>query len=446
MKRIHWLRSLAWLVIVLLTVPVQTIAQSQQQAAPQPSAPTFRPEQLDQMLAPIALYPDPLLAQVLTASTYPLEIVQADRFAKQNKGLKGDQLLHAAKDKDWDPSVKAMLQFPEVLSMMSEKLDWTQNLGDAFLAQQRDVMDAVQRLRVKAYESGNLKSTKEQVVKVDTAYQLTQPQGQVAQPAPQQVQVVQPPPQVIVIQPANPQVVYVPAYNPTVVYGVWAYPAYPPYPYYPPGYVAGAAAFSFVAGVAVGSAWGAWGCGWHHGDVNVNVNRYNSFTQNNYVNAQKYQVNNNIKNSTWQHNPEHRKGAQYRDPTTAQRYGQQRAGAATRPATGGFKGYDGSGAGRGAAQPKTSDLRASGGGQAGAGGRDVAKPQASNMSRGTRENAFSAQGGGGGERAASLRGQASRNSAPAASGVSRGSTSGGSAARSGGGTAKSGGAARGGRR
>ena len=200
-------------------------------------------------MAPIALYPDALLAQVLAASTYPLEIVQAARFVQQNKELKGEKLMAAAKDKDWDPSVKAMLEFPDVLLMMNEKLEWTEKLGDAFLDQQRDVMESVQRLRRKAEESGNLKTTKEQKVIVEKETQ------------------------VIVIQPANPQVVYVPTYNPTVVYGAWPYPAYPPYPVYPPGYVAGAALFSFGVGVAIGAAWGGyggWGCGWGNNEININ--------------------------------------------------------------------------------------------------------------------------------------------------------------------------------
>ena len=208
-----------------LAVPPGLMAQGDKGETAQEGKPAFRPEEIDQMVAPIALYPDSLLAQTLAASTYPLEIVQAARFVKQNKELKGEKLMAAAKDKDWDPSVKAMLEFPDVLLMMDEKIEWTEKLGDAFLDQQRDVMESVQRLRKKAEESGNLKTTKEQKVIVE---QETK---------------------VIVIEPANPQVVYVPTYNPTVVYGAWPYPAYPPYPVYPYGYVA-TAAFSFAAGVA----------------------------------------------------------------------------------------------------------------------------------------------------------------------------------------------------
>jgi uncharacterized membrane protein YgcG len=213
----------------------------------------FKQEELEQILAPIALYPDALLTQVLMASTYPLDIVQADRWVKQNKDMKGDALAKALEAQTWDPSVKSLVNFPQVLAMMSEKIDWTQKLGNAFLAQQKDVMDTVQDLRAKARAAGNLKTTKEQTVIVEK--------------------------ETIIIQPASTQVIYVPAYNPTVVYGTWAYPAYPPYPVYPPGYVAGAA---FVTGVAVGAAWGyAWGhANWHGGDVNINVNQNANINKN----------------------------------------------------------------------------------------------------------------------------------------------------------------------
>lgn len=280
---------IAFALILLFAIPPWTEAQEAG------SAKAFRNEELDQMLAPIALYPDSLLAQMMMASTYPLQIVQADRFVKQHTGLKSEQLMEKAKNENWDPSVKSLLAFPDVLGMMSEKLDWTTKLGDAFLSQQKDVMDSIQRLRWKAKDSGNLKTSKEQQVIVEK--------------------------ETIVIQPASPQVVYVPAYNPTVVYGAWAYPAYPPYPYYPPGYGAAAATFGFVAGVAVGSAaWGNWN--WHHGEVDVDVNHYNNFTKNNYtgVRAEQYRQNTNAQRQSWQHNPQNRQGVAYRDQTTAQRY------------------------------------------------------------------------------------------------------------------------------
>src|SRR5215470_7391602 len=177
---------------------------------------------------------------------------------------------------------------------MSEKLDWTQKLGDAFLSQQKDVLDAVQRLRTKAETAGNLKTTSEQKVIVEE--------------------------KIIKIESASPQVVYVPSYNPTVVYGAWPYPAYPPYPWYPPGYVWGSM-FAFGAGVALGAAWGyAWGsCNWRGGDVNVNVNQNANFNRN--INRNDFS--NKIGQGgqgRWQHNPEHRKGVSYRDNATAQKF------------------------------------------------------------------------------------------------------------------------------
>ena len=207
-------------------------------AAASPAQDLLKAEQLDQLLAPIALYPDNLLAQTLMASTYPLEVVEASRWADENKNLKGDQLKTAVDGQTWDESVKSLVATPSVLSMMSTKLSWTQKLGDAVLAQQPDVMDSVQRLRARAQASKKLETTKEQKVSVKTEQNK----------------------QVIVIEPAQPDTVYVPYYNPSVVYGAWPYAAYPPY-YFPPapGYYAGAAlatGLAFGAGVALG-AWAA---------------------------------------------------------------------------------------------------------------------------------------------------------------------------------------------
>ncbi|MEN6438753.1 MAG: DUF3300 domain-containing protein [Syntrophobacter sp.] len=228
------------------------------------SAPAFRQEELNQMIAPIALYPDSLLANVLVAATFPLEVVAADRWVKQNNNLKADQLNAALDQMKWDLSVKALVPFPAVLSMMSEKLDWTQDLGNAFLAQQKDVMDTVQQLRARAQSQGNLKTSREQNVIVQE--------------------------KTIVIEPASPTVVYVPSYDPAVVYGAWPYPAYPPYPYYPYGGVVAAGALGFAAGVAVGAAWNnGWGhWNWNGGSINVNANRntnINSARVSNYQSA-----------------------------------------------------------------------------------------------------------------------------------------------------------------
>ena len=194
------------------------------------------------------------------ASTYPLAIVEAARWSKAHPDVKGDAVAKAVEKEDWDPSVKSLVAFPDVLTMMDQKIDWTQKLGDAFLAQQEEVMDAVQRLRARAKDQGNLKSSKEQIVKTEPA-----PAGA-------------PNPTTIIIEQADPEVVYVPTYNPTVVYGAWPYPAYPPYYYYPP-YYAGGAFFSFSMGVIVGGA--IWGnCSWGGSDIDIDVNRYNDFNRN----------------------------------------------------------------------------------------------------------------------------------------------------------------------
>jgi len=225
------------------------------EAAPMPQeAPpaNLTASQIDALVAPIALYPDALVAQVLAASTYPNEVIEANQWLKDHSSLQASALAEAVNQQSWDPSVKALTQFPSVLDNMASNLSWTSALGDAFYNQQADVMASVQRLRQQAEAAGNLKSTS-------------------------QVTVVQQDPQTIVIQPANPQVVYVPVYNPTVVYGV---------PYYPPGYSTGALVatglISFGVGVAVGAAisggwgwgWNSWGCGWHGGTVVYNRNTY----------------------------------------------------------------------------------------------------------------------------------------------------------------------------
>jgi len=281
-------KFLIWVLVGFLALPGGPLG------AAESTGQGFKPEEIDALVAPIALYPDELLSQIFMASTYPLEIVEASRWAKQNKNLKGDALAQALEKQDWDPSVRSLVNFPDVLSNMSEKLDWTQKLGDAFLSQQKEVMDAVQRLRAKAQAAGNLQTTEQQKVIVEE--------------------------KVIKIEPASPQVVYVPTYNPTVVYGAWPYPAYPPYPWYPPGYVFGSM-FAFGAGVALGAAWGfAWGgCNWGRGEVNVDVNRNTNF--NNTINRNNFsQKVGQGGQGQWQHDPSHRKGVGYRDNNTAQKF------------------------------------------------------------------------------------------------------------------------------
>ena len=241
-----------------------------------PTAKTYNPEQLDAMLAPIALYPDDLLVQILMAATYPLQIVEAARWLKSdnNKDLKGDALAKALEPLPWDPSVKSIVPFPQVLEQMDQHLDWTQEVGYAMATQQEAVLDSVQRLRRQAQDEGHLKTTKEQIVSTQA---VTDDQGD---PTPDKT---------IVIQPANPATVYVPAYNPSVVYGAWPYPSYPPV-YYPPPpsyYYPGAAlatGLAFATGVAVvGSLWGWAGASWGYGGGSVNVNRarYNNISVNN---------------------------------------------------------------------------------------------------------------------------------------------------------------------
>jgi hypothetical protein len=376
-------KALIWLLATLMSVPwpLPLVAEDPK--------PTFKPEEIEQMVAPIALFPDSLVSQILMASTYPLEVVQADRWVKQNKNLKGDALAAALEKQSWDPSVKSLVNFPQVLSTMSEKLDQTQKLGDAFLAQQKDVLDAVQRLRAKAKAEGHLQTSKEHKV-------TTEQEGNTT---------------VIKIEPADPQVVYVPTYNPTIVYGAWAYPAYPPYYWYPPGYVA----FSFAAGVALGVAWGyAWGgCNWGRGDVDIDINR-NTNIQNTRIDRDKYRQDSQRRGQRdrgeWKHDPSHRKGVSYRDNATAQKFnrGTDASAAKSREAyrgraeggrqelagdRGGVGGREGGPGDRGGPGGRESGLGDRGGQRAG-GGRDAA--------------AFDGMGRGGDVRSASARGSASR--------------------------------------
>lgn len=235
--------------------------------------------QLDQLLAPIALYPDDLLTNVLMASTYPIDVVEANRWLNEseNAKLKGDALANALKDKTWDPSIKALTQFPTVLQTMSDKLDWTQKVGDAFLAQQDEVMDQIQFLRSKADSSGNLKSNKQQKVSTQQGSSGT----------------------VISIEPPTPETVYVPVYDPAVVYGSWWYPDYPPYvwPYAGVDYVNG---WWWGTGVAVaGSIWGWSHWDWHHHNIHVDANRWNRINNNR----------NRITSDRWRHHGDHRRAA-----------------------------------------------------------------------------------------------------------------------------------------
>ena len=265
-----------------------TAAPAAAPAAPEPAA-GLPPEQLDSLVAPIALYPDPLLAQVLAASTYPLEIIQLQQWLAKNPNLKDQALVDAVAKQPWDPAVQSMAAFPDVVKRLADDIQWTTDLGNAVLAQQGDVMDSVQRMRKKAKDKGALETNEQQ--KVETQVVETK--------------------EVIVIEAANPEVIYVPSYSPTVVYGPPVYP-YPPI-YYPP-YPPGAAFVSFSFGVMWGAAWGGscCGCGWGGNDIDINVD--NNFNRNNINTG-------NRGDGNWNHNSQHRGGAPYADKATANKYG-----------------------------------------------------------------------------------------------------------------------------
>ncbi len=283
---------------------------------------TFSEAELDQMVAPIALYPDSLLSQILMATTYPANVTEAIKWSKDNPKQEGDAAVKAVQDKSWDPSVMSLVAFPQVLEMMGKETDWVQNVGDAFLANSEGVMDTVQKLRKKAKEEGNLKTSEQQKVIVEEQASET----------------------VIIIEPADPKVVYVPVYNPTVVYGTWWWPHYRPWYYYPPygryGYYGygfgGAVARGIGFGIGIGITHALWGgCHWGHGhgSVNINVNKFNNIN----VNRNKINNNNRNSNSNWKHNSKNRRGVPYRDNKSRQQFGNKRSGASQRQ---NFRGRD----------------------------------------------------------------------------------------------------------
>ena len=288
---------------------VQRLFATQQSGAAEEQAPKIPNDQLDSLVAPIALYPDPLLAQVLAASTYPLEIMQLQQWLTKHKDLKDKALQDAVMKEPWDPTVQALAALPDVVKRLADDIQWTTDLGNAVLAQQSDVMDAVQRMRAKAKSSGNLKSNEQ--MKVETKVVESK--------------------QVIVVEQSKPDVVYVPSYNPTVVYGPPVYP-YPPVYYPPPGAYAAGMAISFGVGMAIGAAWGGggWCCnsGWG-GNNEININNNNTFVNNsNRQNVNNSSRQNNVSNRSgnrtgngWQHNSAHRGGTPYANKATANRYG-----------------------------------------------------------------------------------------------------------------------------
>jgi hypothetical protein len=292
-------RELIAIVCSVLLLFAVAVAQEPQPPAGQqpPPAPMLSPDQLDTLVAPVALYPDPLLSQVLAASTYPLEIVEANQWLQQNKGLKGQTLLDAARQQNWDPSVQALVALPDVLKRLNQDVRWTTDLGNAFLAQQADVMSAVQRLRAKAQASGKLKSNKQ----IDVTEKSENGQN------------------AIVIEPADPQVIYVPTYNPEWVWGPPVWGGYPPLFY--PGIGFG---FGFGPGIYIGGffggccGWGAfgwgWGFNWFGGGILVNnyfLHRYGfaDFHGGGFRGTE-----------AWAHNPAHRGGVPYPNRALNDRY------------------------------------------------------------------------------------------------------------------------------
>ncbi|WP_306532543.1 DUF3300 domain-containing protein [Geobacter sp.] len=282
------LLKVACAVIVMLVLPAGTMAQDAGESDP---ATRFSKEELTQMLAPIALYPDSMIAQLLMASTYPLELVEAERWRRQNTSLQGEELDNALKAMPWDPSVKSLCHYPDVLFAMSDKLDQTRKLGDAFLGQKDEVMATVQELRRKAEQQGNLKTTSEQKV-IDEQ-------------------------EVIQIEPVDPRVIHVPVYNPLYVYGPWWYPAYPPYYwYYPPGYGIVGGYIGFSPGIFIGFNLFSWvWFDWHTHHIHTDYYKTRRFHH--------YDSHRGYGGRTWQHNPVHRRGVAYRDRRTGESFGQR---------------------------------------------------------------------------------------------------------------------------
>jgi len=293
--------------------PGQPPSPPAQQTAVQPAQQPLGQGQLEKLLAPIALYPDDLVAQILTASTYPIEVVQAERWVAANPNLQGNALQDAMQQQSWDPSVKGLAAVPQVLSMMNDKLDWTQQLGEAFLAQPNDVSNAIQQLRAKASANGNLRSSKELTVGTVAASNPPPPPGP---PPPGVDPAMLPPPappDYITIQPADPGMYYVPIYDPAAAYGPWPWPAYSPFYWYPPGYVLGAAVVGFGVGFFVGAAlWSHYN--WAGGGVSINVARYNQFNRSNLAPGRGGY-------SNWQFNAAHRGTVGFQNATLRQQYG-----------------------------------------------------------------------------------------------------------------------------
>lgn len=288
MKTKYHSKTITLLLALFLVLPMHLAAQTQEDAAPPQQMRIYSQEELDKLLAPIALYPDTVLSQILMASTYPLEVVEADRWLKKNPGLSGDALDTALQTKSWDVSVKSLCHFPRVLGTMSDNLALTNDLGNAFLGQEEQVMDTIQKLRAKAQAEGNLSSTDK--LKVDSQT------GAIA------------------IEPASPEVVYVPAYDPCWVYGPWWYPVCSPLWFWYPGIVI-SAGFFFGPSIFIGPL-GPW-CGfhWRQHEVFIDINRTLRFHRPSITRMHGGM-------ELWVHNPIHRRGITYRSPEIARRFGQ----------------------------------------------------------------------------------------------------------------------------
>jgi Protein of unknown function (DUF3300) len=317
--------------LTLATWPIDACKKSEppvtrsapEQAEQQAPATTYAvptADQLYQLVAPVALFPDNLIAQVLAASTYPDEVTAASTWLRQNSSLKDGQLTQAIDQQDWDASVKGLTQFPDVLNQMASNLSWTSALGDAYFNVPQDVMNAVQVMRQRAEQAGNLKSNQEQTVSVQNQAPGTAPPpvspGAPGPASPPEPAVVQAPPQTIIIEPAQPDVVYVPTYNPTLVYG----DPVPVYPGYSSADLAVVGAVSFGVGIAVGAVlsggggccgwgWNSWGCGWHNSTLIYNNNTYIS-RSNTFVNRNNY-YNRNFNSANFNRNNINRNNLNY---------------------------------------------------------------------------------------------------------------------------------------
>jgi hypothetical protein len=425
------------------------------QAYATPSTPAqqgvFSKEELAQALAPVALYPDALLAQVLMASTYPGEVADAAKWSKAHPDLEGDAAVKAVATQDWDPSVQALVAFPQAVLMLGHDIAWTQKLGDAFLAQPEAVMDTVQELRRKAQAAGTLKSDQHQTVSQEAATGAA--------------------PQTIIIESSEPDVVYVPTYDPSYMYGSWGYPAYPPY-YYPPAaywYPGAALVGGIMWGAGMAIAGGLWGdCDWNNGDIDIDVDNFNNFERN--IDRERGERGGNRSDrvadrksgergrgdNKFRHDSSRRDGVPYRDQASREKFGNRQPGAENRA---GFRGDDAARAqsrdrarqsmerqgmnparsnqqARDRAATASRDPRSSqaGGGRAdrgrsGSGSSSYRQSGGNNM--GSRNAARSQYGGGGGSRNNAFSG--SRNSGASRSAANRGSASRSGARRSSGG-------------